>query len=155
VLKNIKEHLLVVVQILLQNGVILNPKKIELFKKEIDFLGKKIKNGQIELQQHIYTKIKDFPNTFKTLKELQSFLGLLNYGRKFIPNLLAITQNLQKKKLNEEQAKYKQQSGEQPRKWNTDKISISLNSKEEEEINDTIQNGWNTMLSIRYDGRLA
>jgi putative transposase len=91
-----KQHLLTVVQILLQNGVILSPKKSELFKKEIDFLGKRIKNGQIELQ-HIYTKIRDFPNTFKTLKELQSFLGLLNYGRKFIPNLSAKTKNLQKK----------------------------------------------------------
>ena len=128
-----KQHLLAVVHILLQNGVILSPKKIELFKKEIDFLGKRIKNGQIELQQHIYTKIKDFPDTFKTLKELQSFLGLLNYGRKFIPNLSARTRNLQKK-LTDEQAKYKQHNGEQPRRWNTDKIPITLQKQEEEEL---------------------
>jgi hypothetical protein len=130
-----KRHLLDVIQLLLKNGIILSPKKIELFKTEIDFLGKSIKNGSIQLQQHIYTKIKDFQKTFTTLKELQSFLGLLNYGRKFIPNLSEKISNLQKK-LTDEQAKYKRDTGEQPRRWNTDKIPITLSHIEEQEIRD-------------------
>ncbi|PIN04923.1 DNA-directed DNA polymerase [Handroanthus impetiginosus] len=41
----------------------------------------------IILQSHITTKIKEFPKKPKTLKELQSLLGLLNYGRQFVKNL--------------------------------------------------------------------
>lgn len=102
------------------------------YLRQINFLGKNIKSGQIELQ-HIYTKIIFFPKTFTTLKEVQSFLGLLNYGRKFIPSLSSNVQHLQKK-LAEEQAKYKQTNGEQPRRWNTYKIPITLQKQEEDEI---------------------
>lgn len=58
------KHLLTVIQMLLENCVILNPKKIE-FQKKIDFLGKRIKNEQIKVQ-HIHTKIRKVLNTFKT-----------------------------------------------------------------------------------------
>ncbi|PIN24294.1 DNA-directed DNA polymerase [Handroanthus impetiginosus] len=53
------------------NGIILNPNKIELEKRII-------------FQPHITTKIKEFSKKLKTLKELQNLLGLLNYGRQFV-----------------------------------------------------------------------
>ena len=60
---------------------------MELFKRKISFLGLEIGNGKIELQPHISTKILEFLEKFKNLKQIQAFLGLVNYARKFIPNL--------------------------------------------------------------------
>ena len=79
------------------NNIILSKKKIELFKNKIDFLGLKIDKGKIELQPHITTKILSFPNKLEETKELQKFLGLLNYGRKFIPNLSTLVRPLYNK----------------------------------------------------------
>ena len=60
---------------------------MELFKRKISFLGLEIGNGKTELQSHISTKILEFPEKFENLKQIQTFLGLVNYARKFIPNL--------------------------------------------------------------------
>ena len=80
-----------------ENNIILSKKKIELFKNKIDFLGLKIDKGKIELQPHITTKILSFPNKLEETKELQKILGLLNYGRKFIPNLSTLVTPLYNK----------------------------------------------------------
>ncbi|PIN01424.1 hypothetical protein CDL12_26063 [Handroanthus impetiginosus] len=61
----------------------------EIFKDLNDFyyLGIILSSTGIILQPHITTKIKEFPEKLETLKELQSLLRLLNYGRQFVKNL--------------------------------------------------------------------
>ena len=57
---------------------------MQLFQQTIEFLGIIIGNGKILLQPHISEKILTFPNKIKDTKELQKFLGLLNYAGPFI-----------------------------------------------------------------------
>lgn len=62
-------------------------KKIELCKTCINFLGVTLGEGKIKIQPHITKKILEMPDKLKTLKELQSFLGLVNYAKTLIKNL--------------------------------------------------------------------
>ena len=55
------------------------------------------------MQYHIVTKIKDTPDESNDKKQLQSFLGILNYGRQFIRDL-----SKKEKLLLEKLKKYKQ-----------------------------------------------
>ena len=80
-------HLQLVFKKFIDHGLIVSKKKIELAKPEINFLGTIIGNEEIKLQPHIAQKILDMPDSFKDLKELQKFLGILNYARDYIPNL--------------------------------------------------------------------
>ncbi|PKA56048.1 hypothetical protein AXF42_Ash015533 [Apostasia shenzhenica] len=117
----------------LQHGVILGKNKIELCKQTIEYLGKIIDQGKIHLQEHIIIKIKKFPDTFETVKQLQSFLVILNYGRRFIPRLSQYTKNLQDK-LNTINRQYKKDTEKIITRWDTDKIKIQLNDLEKQEI---------------------
>jgi ribonuclease HI len=82
-----EKHLQQVFEEIKKNGIVVSKRKMELFKRKISFLGLEIGNGKIELQPHISTKILEFPEKIQTLKQIQAFLGLVNYARKFIPNL--------------------------------------------------------------------
>lgn len=64
---------------------------------KIEFLGLIIDKGKIILQSHIVTKILSFPNKIEDFKELQRFLGLLNYNKKIIPNLSILVRPLYNK----------------------------------------------------------
>ena len=55
------DHLSIVFSEFLKNGISISKKKMELSKDYIDFLGMKIGNGKIKLQEHIVKKILDFP----------------------------------------------------------------------------------------------
>lgn len=44
----------------------------------------------LKLQEHILSKVRDFPDTLENITQLQSLLGILNYGRNFIKNLSKI-----------------------------------------------------------------
>ena len=46
---------------------------------EVEFVGFLISNGRIKLQPHVLEKIASFPPKLNYLKELQSFLGYLNW----------------------------------------------------------------------------
>ena len=46
-------------------------------------LGLMIDSDEIELQNHILGKIKDFPEKLSDKKQLQRFLGILNYAEGF------------------------------------------------------------------------
>ena len=63
---------------------------MQLFQQTIEFLGVIIGDGKILLQPHISEKILTFPDKIEETKELQKFLGLLNYARSFIKNLSRI-----------------------------------------------------------------
>lgn len=59
--------------------------KCRFFQKEVDFLGHVVSQEGIKAQPQKIKAIRDFPRP-KTLRELQSFLGLANYYRKFLEN---------------------------------------------------------------------
>ena len=53
----------------------------------IEFLGMTISDGKDTLQPHIATSLKEFPNKLSTAKQIQQFLGIVNYMSGFIPKI--------------------------------------------------------------------
>ena len=49
----------------------MSPKKIELEKTEIEFLGLNLSTDGLKLQDHIIVKIKEFPKNIEDKKQLQ------------------------------------------------------------------------------------
>lgn len=73
--------------ILQQYDIMLSEKNMVLATKEIDFLGMHIFNGQYLLQLHISTTLQDFPDQLTPAKQIQQFLGLVNYMVDFVPHI--------------------------------------------------------------------
>jgi hypothetical protein len=67
--------------------------KSEFLKKETAYLGHIIKTDGIKPNPGKILCIKNFPMP-KTKKEIKSFLGLLGYYRKFVPNFADVTKPL-------------------------------------------------------------
>lgn len=87
-------------EIIKQNGLEVNEKKSVYKVKEITFLGRKLSKNKVMKDIEDDEAIKSFLPP-KNKKELQSFLGLSNYYRSFIPNLAqkaCILYNLLKEK---------------------------------------------------------
>ncbi|AND65752.1 putative aspartic protease [Water chestnut soymovirus 1] len=88
------EHLKVVSGILKQiklAGLILSKKKCQIGKEEVQFLGMKIlKKGKIKPQEHLLEKLQDFSDQLEDRKQIQKFLGCLNYlcDKGFIKNIV-------------------------------------------------------------------
>ncbi|XP_046365604.2 uncharacterized protein LOC124141619 [Haliotis rufescens] len=61
----------------------LKPKKCVLFQRKIEFLGRIISPGQIQINEEDLKVVKDWPIP-RTTREVESFLGLANYHRVFI-----------------------------------------------------------------------
>ena len=89
------DNLEAVLQRLEDHGLRANLKKCAFFQDKIDFCGHTIdKNG---LHEHV-DKIKAITNIKKpeNVTELQAFLGLVNYYRKFLPNIACVLRPLYK-----------------------------------------------------------
>ncbi|UYV80704.1 hypothetical protein LAZ67_19001449, partial [Cordylochernes scorpioides] len=71
----------------------INWEKCQILKSEITYLGHEIKDGVIRPSDDKVTAVKRFPE-LKTIKQLQSFLGLTGYFRKFIKNYSIIAKPL-------------------------------------------------------------
>ncbi|CAH8528937.1 unnamed protein product [Schistosoma haematobium] len=79
------QHLTLLFQRLSDNGIVVNPDKCELGKREIIFLGHVIKQeGTLPCEDKVQA-IKEY-NEPSPLKELKAFLGLVNFYRRFIPH---------------------------------------------------------------------
>ena len=65
--------------------------KCEFFKEQINYLGHQINSNGITCVQNDKLKYAAKPTC---IKELQSFLSLANFYRKFIPNIAQIAQAL-------------------------------------------------------------
>jgi Reverse transcriptase (RNA-dependent DNA polymerase) len=86
--KNDKDHELHVRQVLQrfrENKLYARPSKCTFFTDTIEYLGHVIGPDDIKPNSELVKAIFTFPQP-RTLKELQSFLGLANYYRKFIEN---------------------------------------------------------------------
>jgi hypothetical protein len=92
------QHLPQVLQRLQQYGLVLNMEKCELGRQQVDFLGHHITTeGAAPITRHVEAA-QNFSRP-QDKKQLQSFLGLVNFYRRFIPPaariLLPLTDALQ------------------------------------------------------------
>ncbi|CAL2233761.1 unnamed protein product [Prunus armeniaca] len=87
------EHLHKVFQVLRENKLYVKNEKCSFVQEEIDFLGHKIRGGQLVMEEGKVRAIQECEPPTK-VPELRSFLGLVNYYRKFIKGYLAIAASL-------------------------------------------------------------
>ena len=79
----------------IKEGVCLSEKKAVIEKEKIEFLGIEVGIKGISLQPHISRKIMEYPDQLRTKKQIQGFLGLLNYASFYIPDLAKKKKELQ------------------------------------------------------------
>ena len=81
-----KQHLHQVLQRLHDNKWYCKLKKCDFAQTSVEYLGHIISNGTIAIDKDKMQAVADWPTPFKNLTEVQSFLGLIGYYRKFIPH---------------------------------------------------------------------
>ncbi|GKB16305.1 reverse transcriptase [Tanacetum coccineum] len=89
-----------VLQRIKEKGLVLSQKKSKLLQNEVEYLGLKItKDGTISLTNNTQEKLKLFPDKLEDRKQIQRFLGCLNYiaEQGFLKNLAKERKLLQKK----------------------------------------------------------
>ena len=88
-LKKHQEYIKKVFQKLEEYKLMLNPDKYKFYKQLVEYLGFIISRNGIAIDPVKVKVIQEWP-TPKTVKEIQSFLGLVNFYRKFILGYLYI-----------------------------------------------------------------
>merc|ERR1712240_272972 len=87
------QHLFEVLFTLNKFGLHINREKCKFAAKEVQYLGHILSSKGFYMQQNKVEAIENF-QTPKTIKQLRSFLGCLNYYNKFAPKLAEILQPL-------------------------------------------------------------
>ncbi|RVW72184.1 Transposon Ty3-I Gag-Pol polyprotein [Vitis vinifera] len=82
-LKEHEEHLRKVFKILRQNKLYVKKKKCSFAKEEVSFLGHRIRDGKLMMDDSKVKAIQEWDPPTK-VPQLRSFLGLVNYYRRFI-----------------------------------------------------------------------
>ncbi len=82
-----------VLAILKQNSLYLNINKCEFEQPHIDFLGVRVENNQMKMEDAKIEKVRDWTPP-QNLKEVQRFLGFTGYYRYFIQGYSAIARPL-------------------------------------------------------------
>ena len=82
-LREHEKHMSLVFQRLQENKLFVKKEKCEFAQRQITFLGHKISEGLIKMDENKVRAIREWSVPSK-LKELRSFLGLANYYRQFI-----------------------------------------------------------------------
>lgn len=88
-----RQHIRAVLLCLQNNNLTLNLKKCQWFKSEVDVLGHVISASGINPHPFKINSIANFPLP-KTKKDVQSFLGLVNYVARFFPHISPLTKSL-------------------------------------------------------------
>jgi len=73
-----------------KNDLFVKPEKCKWKVREVEFLGVVIDLKRVEMQKEKVEIVLNWP-TSRNIKEVQKFLGLTNYYRKFIKNFARIT----------------------------------------------------------------
>jgi len=89
------EHIKEVLSRLRSSNLVATLEKCEFFVPYIDFLGHRISAEGINMDPSKVSSILNWPNP-KNIKELQSFLGLANYYRRFIQGFAMLAHPLHK-----------------------------------------------------------
>ena len=84
-----KEYLRLVLQHFELYGILINPPKCVLGVQELQFLGHCINQLGVSPLPDQVQVIRDFPQS-STLRQLRTFLGLVNFYHRFIPKCAAI-----------------------------------------------------------------
>jgi hypothetical protein len=90
-------HLKAVFDLLFKHGLVLSKSKLCWAKTKIEYLGLILSRGSVELQDHVLKKLSEFPDEILEQKQLQRFLGCLNYIRQFYENQAKDVRILQKR----------------------------------------------------------
>ncbi|KAH9717087.1 hypothetical protein KPL71_021694 [Citrus sinensis] len=104
--------------ILQSHGIMLSAKKSTIATNNIEFLGMVIKDGHYQPGKHIAQELLHFPDQQLSKRQIQQFLGIINYIRDFIPHVDHYTHHLSallKKK---------------PPKWNADHTIVVTTLKQ-------------------------
>ena len=86
-------HVRKCMQWMAEAGLLLKAKKCSFFDDETEFLGHKVGKGQIRMTDTKIRKVIDFPRP-SNVKEVQSFLGVTGYYRKFVRDYATIASPL-------------------------------------------------------------
>lgn len=93
------EHIQMVLERFKNHNVAVNIDKCQFFRKQVSFLGHIISTEGIKMDNNKTKTIQDFKTPSKK-KEIQSYLGFLNFYRKYVKNfahiiepLIELTQN--------------------------------------------------------------
>lgn len=78
-----------VLQVASEVGLIINWQKCSFLKERVEFLGHIIENGYVSPFECKIEAVKNFPE-LTSVRQVQSFLGLSGYFRKFIPQYSVI-----------------------------------------------------------------
>ncbi len=79
------QHLAMFFQVLQENGLTINPSKCTFAVSSVKFLGHMVDgNGIVPLPRHVQA-IQEFA-PLADIKQLQQFLGLVNFYRRFLPS---------------------------------------------------------------------
>ncbi|KAH9769510.1 hypothetical protein KPL71_012030 [Citrus sinensis] len=73
--------------IIQSHGIMLSAKKSTIATDNIEFLGMIIKDGHYQLGKHIAQELLHFPDQQLSKRQIQQFLGIINYIRDFIPHI--------------------------------------------------------------------
>jgi len=80
------ENLEEVLRRLQDRGVWLKQEKCSFYQESVEYLGHRISENGVHITKEKMQAVLDASEP-RNVQELQSFLGLLNYYAKFIPNL--------------------------------------------------------------------
>ena len=81
------KHLQIFILVMERNGLAASASKLVLFQTNVRFLGHNIYQGTIKPIQRALAFADKFPDEIKDRKQLQRFLGCLNYVADFFRNL--------------------------------------------------------------------
>jgi len=82
-------HLEVVLERLKEAGLTVNPEKVDFAQPEISFLGHLVSSRGISVDPSKTQGIRDFPPP-RDAKGIARFIGMINFYRRFIPNVAEI-----------------------------------------------------------------
>jgi hypothetical protein len=88
-----KENLEKVFTRLREHNITINPRKVDLCLTEVEFLGHLLKPYGLTMSEKKIQKVINFKKP-ETLTELNSFLGLANYFRDFVPDFEVVAKPL-------------------------------------------------------------
>lgn len=91
--QNHLQHLQCVVSLLKRCGLKLKLSKCHIFKSKVKYLGHIVSNKEITMDPFYLKRVQEWQRP-KTGKEMQSFLGFLNYYRSYLPKFAENTYRL-------------------------------------------------------------